>query len=45
MSGGGVEKKDVEMMKLKKDDSVDDEKQRTYEDECSYIENLSLIHI
>ena len=39
MSGGGVEKKDVEMMKLRKDDSVDDEKQRTYEDECSYIEN------
>ena len=39
MSGGGVEKKDVEMMMTRKDDSVDDEKQRTYEDECSYIEN------
>jgi tRNA-splicing ligase RtcB len=34
---GGVEKKDVEMM-TRKDDSVDD-KQRTYDEECSYIEN------
>ena len=37
MSGGGVEKKDVEMM-MRKDDSVD-EKQRTYDEECAYIEN------
>jgi len=37
LMSGGVEKKDVEMM-TRKDDSVDD-KQRTYDEECSYIEN------